>query len=98
RVPPHLRAEPAGLEAEGADTGTDEDVRHRIAIADGEQRAAIPLIEQPNRGGPRRLHPQHNPSLHGAVISHQRHGVGAGTAWQVALTSPGASGSAPVPR
>ena len=84
-----------------ADTGTDKDVRHRITVADGKYGAAIPLIEQPHRGGPRRLYPQHSPSLHGGIPadnSHQVPGVGAGTAGQVALTSPGASGSAPVPR
>src|SRR6185437_8156277 len=53
----------ARLEAERADPGTDEDVRHRIPIADGKHGPAIPLVEQPHRGGPRRLHPQHSPSL-----------------------------------
>src|SRR5262249_57647765 len=62
-VAPHLRAEPAGLEAEGADPGTDEDVRYRVTVADGKHGTAIPLVEQPHRGGPRRLHPQHSPSL-----------------------------------
>ena len=44
-VPPHLRAQPAGLETQGADPRADEDVRHRVAIADGKHGAAIPLIE-----------------------------------------------------
>ena len=60
----NLGAEPAGLKAEGADARADEYVRHRIAIADGQHCAPIPLIEQPHRGR-RRLYPQHRTSLHG---------------------------------
>ena len=112
-MPPDLGSEPGRVEAAGPHPGGDENVRHGIAVAQGQHLVAISIVQQAQRPGPRCLDSQHASRVTAPAgeraglrascplpAGSQPPGAGSGSAAQVAFTAPGPpdSGSAPVAR